>query len=51
MLGEGELSLVDSLEQGRLSATVLSEKTIAAAVGNFHSGVVEEDFTVENKRG
>lgn len=48
---EGELALVDGLEQRRLSAAVLAEQAVAAAVCDFEGGVVEQDAAVEHQRG
>lgn len=50
VLWEGELALVDGLEQGRLSATVLTQQTVSAAVVDLEGGVVEEDLSVEHER-
>jgi hypothetical protein len=50
VLGEGELALVDGLEERRLTAAVLTEKAVAAAVGDFERGVVEELLAVEHQR-
>lgn len=51
VLGEGELALSDGLEESGLSAAVLSEETVAAAVVDLEGGVVEEDPAVEDERG
>jgi hypothetical protein len=51
VLGEGELALVDGLEQRRLSATVLTQQSVPAAVSDLERRVVEEDAAVEHKRG
>jgi hypothetical protein len=50
VLGERELALVDGLEQRRLSAAVLTQQAVAAAVGDLERRVVEEDAAVEHQR-
>jgi hypothetical protein len=50
VLGEGELALVDGLEEGRLTAAVLAEKAVAATVRDLERGVVEELLAVEHQR-
>lgn len=49
MLWEREFALGDSLEKSGLPAAVLTEKTVAASVGDLELGVVEEDFAVEHQ--
>jgi hypothetical protein len=51
VVGEGELALVNGLEQRRLAAAVLAQQAVAAAVGDFERRVVEQDAAVENERG
>jgi hypothetical protein len=51
VVGEGELALVDGLEQCRLAAAVLTQQSVPAAVGDLECGVVEEDAAVEHERG
>lgn len=51
VLGEGELAGGDGLQQGGLSAAVLTEQAIATAVVDLDGGVVEEDLAVEDQRG
>ncbi|TKW51055.1 hypothetical protein CTA1_9472 [Colletotrichum tanaceti] len=51
VFGDGELARIDGLEKGRLSATVLSQETVAATVRELEGGVVEEDTAVEHQAG
>lgn len=50
VVGEGELARINSLEERRLSATVLAQQAVAAAVVDLEGGVVEEDLAVEHQR-
>ena len=43
------LALIDSLQEGRFAATVLTEETVSAAVGEFESGIADEDSAVEDQ--
>jgi hypothetical protein len=51
VLGEWELALGDGLEERRLSAAILAQETVSAAVVDLERGVVEEDLSVEHKGG
>lgn len=50
VVGEGELALVNGLEQRCLAAAVLAEQAIATAVVDLEGGVVEEHLAVEDER-
>lgn len=43
------LAVGDSLEERGLSTSVLTQKTVTAAVGQLHDGVGNEDTSVENE--
>jgi hypothetical protein len=49
MVWDWELSLVDSLEESRFTATVLTQETVTATVCKLHGGVGEKDTTVEDQ--
>jgi hypothetical protein len=51
VLGDGELASSDGLEHGGLSATVLTQETVTATVGQFEGGVGDEDLSVEHEGG
>lgn len=51
MLGDGEFAGSNGLEHSTLAATVLTEKTVAAAKGQLKGGVGNEDSSVEDQTG
>lgn len=51
MFGDRVLASSDGLENGTLTATVLTEETVSSAVRKFEGGIGNEDTTVEDERG
>lgn len=51
MVGDGELAGSDGSEEGRFTAAVLTQKTVAASIGEFEGRVGDEDATVEDQAG
>lgn len=51
MFWDRVFALVDSLQEGRFSATVLTKETISATICKFHGGIGDEDSAVEDQGG